>query len=193
MKHQKHLRRISSTRFKRKLSWTEQGDLKGFDKPEQLGGPPKPTADDVKMETGSVAASKTAKPKVKGAAGGRLYLTNANGLYAAKQKQLCTMLLGMFTMVLGMCATDLTGHEAPAAEAAHPGDEHDDDDDDDDASNYEVDEENAKAETAEANAAKARKKAGLPELEVDSLPSSIIPRMLPLVLTSRFVSYKVGA
>ena len=75
-----NLRRISSTRLKRKVAWQEQCNLQGFDRPEQLGGPPKLTsADDVKLEEAApqpnpkVPVPKTqATPKGVGDAGGRV-------------------------------------------------------------------------------------------------------------------------
>lgn len=51
----------------------------------------------------------------------------------------------------------------------------------DDESNYDVDEKMSQAEIAETKAALQRKKAGLPELEVDALPSTIMPRVMQLV------------
>lgn len=48
-------------------------------------------------------------------------------------------------------------------------------------SNYEVRPEDGKAEVAESGARALRKKAGLPELELDALPSTIVPKILWLV------------
>ena len=57
----------------------------------------------------------------------------------------------------------------------------DDSDVDSEESNYEVKPEEGKAEVAESNARALRKKAGLPELELDALPSTIVPKILWLV------------
>lgn len=51
---------------------------------------------------------------------------------------------------------------------------------DDDSSDFEVDSEECKARDAEGRAKTERKKAGLPELELDQLPSTIAPKMLSL-------------
>ena len=55
------------------------------------------------------------------------------------------------------------------------------DDEDEDASDWEVGSQEGKAQEAEERAKKERGKAGLPELELDQLPSAIAPKMLILV------------
>lgn len=48
-------------------------------------------------------------------------------------------------------------------------------------SDLEIDEAQCKARDAEERALKERQKAGLPELELDQLPSSIAPKMMKLI------------
>ncbi len=50
-------------------------------------------------------------------------------------------------------------------------------------SDYEVGPEESKAGEAESKARTLRKKAGLPELELDALPSTVVPKILWLVTT----------
>ena len=52
--------------------------------------------------------------------------------------------------------------------------------DDDDVSDYEMASDDCKAQAAEARAQKERARAGLPELQLDQLASSIAPKMLTL-------------
>lgn len=50
------------------------------------------------------------------------------------------------------------------------------------SSEFEIDAEECKARDAKSRAKEERKKAGLPELELDQLPSTIAPKMLNLRL-----------
>lgn len=160
------LRRISSTSMRRKVTWTEDADLDGFEKPTHFAGPPKVKRgdnDDAPMGEGGPVKKQARTERQSGRPPLQDQTLETGGLVMIALNFVSCNYVSTFRPSGELCVSFSPG----------PGDSDVD-------SDCGVDSDEGKKGAAEARAVKLRKKAGLPELDLDAMPSTIMPKVVTL-------------